>query len=96
MSIHLSSKLRQCTANLLIHWCPGCKQVHGINMTKWTFNGDVDCPTFSPSFNIVGQCHYFIQNGFLVYCGDCNHELNGKSIELPDFPGFKAMHGVLT
>lgn len=31
------------------HWCPACEQVH-ILPDSWTFNGDVQRPTFSPSF----------------------------------------------
>ncbi len=31
------------------HWCPACEQVH-ILPDSWKFNGDVDKPTFSPSF----------------------------------------------
>jgi len=34
-------------------FCPGCKCHHGISTTTpgpcWTWNGDVDKPTFSPS-----------------------------------------------
>lgn len=30
-------------------WCEGCETHHAIDPTKWTFNGDVDRPTFSPS-----------------------------------------------
>jgi len=86
MSIYLSPKLRQCTDDMLLHWCPGCNHIHGIDLKRWTFNGNLESPTFSPSFNIVGQCHYFIQGGMLVYCTDCVHELAGKNVELPDFP----------
>lgn len=42
-----------------MHWCPGCNQVHAIavehpfsNGAKWTFNGDLHRPTFSPSVKI--------------------------------------------
>ena len=31
------------------HWCPGCEEMHPLP-DRWTFNGDVERPTFSPSF----------------------------------------------
>ena len=36
-----------------VHWCPGCEEVHRIP-DSWTFNGDIDCPTFNPSVKITG------------------------------------------
>ena len=32
-----------------------------------------------------GQCHLFITDGRIEYCGDCTHSLNGQTIELPEF-----------
>lgn len=82
-----------------LHWCPGCKGSHYIgveqalsNGAQWTFNGDVEKPTFSPSVkhrmgkNLDRCCHYFIKNGKIEYCSDCTHELAGKTVDLPDFP----------
>lgn len=38
-----------------------------------------------PDFpNSSGICHLFVTNGMIEYCGDCTHELAGKTIELPD------------
>lgn len=31
------------------HWCPACEQMHPLPDT-WSFNGDIDRPTFAPSF----------------------------------------------
>lgn len=74
-----------------VHYCPGCKHKHRINVEKpnhcgaiWSFNGDMESPTFSPSINIVGQCHYFIRNGMIEYCSDSKHELAGQIVPLPD------------
>lgn len=37
----------------LLHWCPGCKQPHGITIfggaPVWSFNNDYERPSFSPS-----------------------------------------------
>lgn len=35
-------------------WCPGCKCTHAVNVgaergPNWTFNGNVNAPTFHPS-----------------------------------------------
>lgn len=76
------------------HYCPGCKWMHVIhtdgraqqNGHKWTFNGDMEKPTFSPSVHLVGQCHYFIRDGMIDFCGDSKHELAGKTVPLPDLP----------
>lgn len=74
------------------HWCPGCSMNHVIytdarsqpNGHRWTFNGDTESPTFSPSINIVGQCHYFLKAGQLEYCSDSKHALAGQTVPLPD------------
>lgn len=36
------------------HWCPGCEEMHVIP-NSWTFDGNVDCPTFTPSVKITGK-----------------------------------------
>jgi len=57
----VSRKLRQ-TSEGYSHWCPGCEEMHCISLTRnggpnWTFDGNVDVPTFSPSVRITGkQC----------------------------------------
>lgn len=76
------------------HYCPGCKSMHVIptdaraqqNGHRWTFDGNMDSPTFHPSVNIVGQCHYFIRNGQIEFCSDSRHALAGKTVPLPDLP----------
>lgn len=76
------------------HWCPGCNRLHRINVrnpnestgAKWHWDGNVDRPTFSPSVNIVGQCHYFVRNGRIEFCDDSLHFLAGKRVEMPDLP----------
>lgn len=99
--------LRDGSGRGYFHWCPGCKgphriQVEGGEGPKWTFNGDEEKPTFSPSvrnFTRVGPdghydskgkektlCHYFIEDGQIKFCGDCVHELNGKTVPMPEYP----------
>ena len=50
------------------HWCPGCERLHYIRVKGdapiWSFNGDIDKPTFAPSVRITyngrdaGQVRY--------------------------------------
>lgn len=55
----IGTKLRRSSwaggANLM-HWCPGCEEVHAIRIqggpTTWTFDGDYQKPTFAPSILI--------------------------------------------
>lgn len=75
------------------HYCPGCRELHLINVKKpnssnaqWTWNGNAEKPTFHPSINRVGLCHYFIRGGMIEFCADSTHKLAGQTIELPDIP----------
>ena len=89
MALFEHGKLRS-TANGYMFWCPGCGWPHLLNTDKpnawnaiWTWNNDTDRPTFSPSLNIVGQCHLFIRDGKIEYLSDCRHSLAGTTIDLP-------------
>lgn len=98
------------------HWCPGCGHAHIFNVeqptraypefnivggVKWTFNGDMERPTFGPSMHISyggftspegkqiprkTSCHYYLSNGALQFLSDCEHALAGQTVPLPDFP----------
>lgn len=76
--------------------CPGCKITHPIHVkypghaTSWSFNGDVNKPTFSPSLLVYpthrnGRCHSFIRDGQIQYQNDCDHELKGKTVDMPEY-----------
>ncbi len=93
MGILLSNKIRDCGNGELLHWCPGCNSLHMINVENrnmnnavWSWNKDPINPTFNPSINIIGQCHYFIQNGQIIFCSDSKHNLAGQTVSLPDLP----------
>jgi hypothetical protein len=49
----LSKILRDAEGGLLIFWCQGCDQCHGVRVDgkkpSWTWNGDAEHPTFTPS-----------------------------------------------
>ena len=34
---------------LVAFWCPGCDRTHTIDSHVWTWNGDLERPTFDPS-----------------------------------------------
>lgn len=68
---------------------------------RWSFDGDVSRPTFSPSIHIrinhpemsgyqadipSETCHYFLKAGSLEFLSDCTHELKGKTVPLPELP----------
>ena len=102
MSIRLTAKLRQVNDYTYMHWCPGCNMLHQVWVNppqgpSWTYNGNHEAPTFSPSIRVTlredretgkkDYCHYFIVDGKINFCGDCFHELSGKQgVEMPDFP----------
>jgi hypothetical protein len=77
-------------------YCPGCKHAHGIETPRWSFNGDVQNPSFSPSVRHFYRhpqtnkehttCHYHVRSGRVEFCGDCEHELRGKTVDISDFP----------
>ncbi|HLH94977.1 MAG TPA: hypothetical protein VKW08_07655 [Xanthobacteraceae bacterium] len=48
----VSAKLRR-AEGAFMWWCPACNEMHPLP-DGWTFNGDVNAPTFSPSFKHEG------------------------------------------
>jgi hypothetical protein len=86
-SVQVSSTLRRAT-NAYMHWCPACEEMHMLPDT-WVFDGNVESPTFSPSFKHLHRddiCHYTLSKGVLAYCDDSTHALKGKTIPLPSLP----------
>ena len=86
--------------------CPGCETRHviyvgewtnhdGVKSHGWSFDGNVEAPTFNPSLlvyeykhedGVVFQprCHSFIRKGKIQYLSDCGHKLAGQTVELPE------------
>jgi hypothetical protein len=57
-------------------------EIYDEYMDKWMKDHDTPKP-----FSIKEvTCHYFINDGFIDYCGDSTHELAGKKVKLPEFP----------
>lgn len=72
--------------------CPACEIGHGfkVGQNGWTFNGDFEKPTFSPSLLVRGGtgpnsiCHSFVREGKIEFLSDCTHDMAGKTIDLPE------------
>jgi hypothetical protein len=58
------------------HWCPACEEMHHLP-DSWSFNGNVDKPTFTPSFLNRGLRRTFV-NGQWV--GDWIRDSDGNPI----------------
>lgn len=84
--------------------CLGCGHLHQIADktytgpgAKWEFDGNLDQPTFSPSYLLwcddpetkqrLKTCHSFIKEGKIQYLDDCTHHLKGQTVELPEVDG---------
>lgn len=77
-------------------WCPGCKCGHGVATDRtnpaanWTFNGDMEKPTFSPSVLVdkdrpERRCHLYVRDGQIQFLNDCHHGLRGQSVPMEPF-----------
>lgn len=72
--------------------CPGCGHCHGVPSERWHWNGSVGSPTLSPSvrhFIPAGErrqehtvCHYFVRDGHLEFCNDCDHSYAGQRVKM--------------
>lgn len=75
------------TIESFVFWCPGCQNHHSYEVPRWTFNRDLDNPTFSPSLLVnkhdpTIRCHLFVRDGKIQYCSDSHHELAGKTVDM--------------
>lgn len=88
--------LRSGETRILLFYCPGCDGAHPYHVGNptgptWSWNGDGDKPTFTPSLRVLNHsggtsCHLFLTDGMIHYCSDSPHELAGKTVPCPDFP----------
>lgn len=84
------------TSDGLLCWhCPGCDGGHCVPVTgpnAWTWNGERQKPTLTPSVLVnrgranptAHICHVFITEGRIQFLGDCTHGLAGKTVEMVD------------
>ena len=59
------------------HWCPACEHMHRLP-DGWTFNGDVNRPTFQPSFKHFGK-RIMVENGRWI--GDWHRGADGQALD---------------
>lgn len=74
-----------------VEWAPAHKADYETRFKRtaplWTFNGDMEKPTFSPSLlypDSPGRCHSFVRDGRIEFLGDCDHALKGQTVDMLD------------
>jgi hypothetical protein len=73
-------------------FCVGCEHAHVFSIAGnkiWTFDGNVEMPTFTPSLlndSPDQRCHLNLTKGKIQYHLDCSHDMKGKLIDLPEMP----------
>lgn len=72
----VSAKLRRTTRGYA-HWCPGCEELHVI-FDSWTFDGNLDAPTFNPSVKITGK-KVVVKDG--RWTGEWVRDANGNPVD---------------
>jgi hypothetical protein len=76
-------------------YCPACDNPHFFATDEhpdrdgpgWTFNGDGEEPTFSPSMLVERperRCHSHLRDGRWEYLSDSTHELAGETVPVPE------------
>jgi hypothetical protein len=92
------SSILECADGGLFFNCPGCNMLHRVMVgegggERWTWNGNVDQPTFAPSILVRYNwgpdqnpvvCHSFVTDGRIRFLGDCTHHLAGQTVDIPD------------
>ncbi len=69
--------MRTTEGNGLSFWCPGCKEAHRVITPAWTFNGNFDKPTLSPSILVTGSSRFPTD-------AECDQAIaTGQPVDLP-------------
>ena len=71
----VSSTLRR-IAGGFTHWCPGCEEMHRLP-GSWTFDGNLEKPTFTPSFKHEGIQRAFVDG---KWTGEWVRDTNGNTV----------------
>lgn len=72
----VSSYLRRAVGGYS-HWCPGCEEMHMIP-DSWTFDGNVNSPTFTPSVSISGKQQVIVDG---KWTGEWVRDANGNPVD---------------
>lgn len=86
----MGQKLHKFSESVYCFHCPGCGNAHPVDVTRWTWNGSMEAPTFSPSLlcnqhHEPSRCHSFIADGKIQFLSDCWHPLAGQTVEIPEW-----------
>lgn len=72
----VSPKLRR-SQNGYMHYCPACDELHPLP-NSWTFNGNLNKPTFTPSFKHEGLKCVFVEG---KWTGEWQRDQAGNPIK---------------
>lgn len=67
--------------------CPLSDRIIPVNNNGWTWNGDTEKPTLTPSIlanDGSTVCHSFVTDGIVEFLTDCTHDSAGKILDLLD------------
>lgn len=67
----------------------------GVKDPQWSFNGNEEAPTLTPSIlshiqpydeqgKPLGVCHSYLLDGVFQFLDDCTHSLKGQFVPMPD------------
>lgn len=87
----LSNKVAKDADGKILFQCPGCGCLHGVVVdgpASWSWNGDTEKPTISPSILARGKyrCHSFLKDGVWEFLSDSEHRLAGQRVPMVDLP----------
>lgn len=99
MSKQISDTLRQTAQGNLQIYCPGCRELHTLNMTTHTWDKYLPAPTFYPEFDCTfhqyspmnGEmqqkiCAFYIVGGTIQFFEGCDHFYKGRITAIPHLP----------
>jgi len=87
----MSTKAKRLSDGSIAFHCPGCDGMHHVKEPGWSFNGDFESPTITPSILVTWEfgdervkhvCHSFVKDGTIQFLADCTHALAGQNVLL--------------
>lgn len=88
------AKVTKYGENMFSVQCPACGYEHPFHVgrpnssgAQWSFNGDMERPTFSPSMLCMPdgpkRCHSFVRDGQIQFLSDSWHG-RSDTVDLPE------------
>jgi hypothetical protein len=69
-------------------YCPACTYSHIFYDSGWTFDNNLETPSFTPALkNSFGTnvCDLNITSGEIIYQTDSTHALSGQTVQMIDY-----------